>query len=327
MREMSDKSPLIVAIGNVSVDLSLKVSSPPKRGGEVLASEFYLGGGGAASNMALAVARLGLKARFLGCVGDDEYSSLALKELMEEGVDLSFVKTVKRGTGVVVVLVEESGERTMIAYRGANLEVSEKLVTQASIGDATSLHISSLSGTKTLKILKRARSINPKLICSYDPGGSVSSEDVMACLRHLNILLLNCSELRELTGAHTVNEGVRVLTELNPELLIVVKEGARGSSLYRGELYWNVPAFDVRAVDTTGAGDSFNAAFLVGYHIGLSPNDLLVFSNAAAALKVKRRGARAAPTLDEVLKFLKEKGFGKLSNEIRMRIRKATEIK
>jgi len=324
VREMSGKSPLIVAIGNVSVDLSLKVSSPLKRGGEVLASEFYLGGGGAASNMALAVARLGLKARFLGCIGDDEYSSLALKELMEEGVDLSFVKIVKRGTGVVVVLVEEGGERTMIAYRGANLEVSEKLVTQASVGDATSLHISSLPGTKALGILRRARSINPELLCSYDPGGSVGSEGVMACLRHLDILSLNSSELRELTGAHTVKEGVRVLTELNPELFIVVKEGARGSSLYKGELNWSVPAFDVRAVDTTGAGDSFNAAFLVGYHMGLPPNDLLVFSNAAAALKVKRKGARASPTLDEVLRFLKERGFGKLSNEIRMRIKEGS---
>jgi len=314
------RNSFITSIGNVSVDISLRIVNPIERGKEVLASEFYLGGGGAASNLALAVARLGVKSRFLGYVGNDYYSSLVLKELKGEGVDISFVKVIEGRTGVVVILVEEGGERTMIAYRGVNEYVSEELITEESLRNTSILHVSSLPGNKALRILKKTKSISKNILCSYDPGSAITTEGVMDCLKYIDIFLPNLRELMELTKKASKEECIENLLSIAPHLRIGVKEGASGSSFYSLDSRCTSRAFKVHALDTTGAGDAFDAAFLVGLSIGLNPEEVLTFANATAALKVVRRGARGSPKLREVLNFLREKGYEELSEEISLRI-------
>ena len=303
---------MIASVGNINLDMFFKVPKLPERGTAIETREHYTSGGGAAANLAVAVARLGVKARFIGYVGNDEVGRRLVRELHEEGVDTSFINEVDEKSGTVVILIDEEGERTMIAYRGANRRLSSEIITYSSLKGVEILHIASLKGDLMVEIAEKARSLIRDIKISYDPGSTIlyATRDIVEMIGVVDILLLNEIEysnlLRYCGDALEIFRG-------NLEY-VVVKKGKLGAMLIkRNGKHYYAKAFDVRVIDTTGAGDAFNAALLVGISLNLSPQEALVFANATAGLKVMRRGARASPTLSEVTEFLMRRGYQDLA--------------
>jgi len=297
----------VASIGNANIDLTLYVRKLPDPGTQVEAYSMERLVGGAAANFAVAASRLGLQAAFIGCVGRDEAGKLVLSKLRSEGVDTSLVKVVEGGTGLVVVVVDERGERTMIAYRGANEALCKMDLSSIDYSAFSWLHASSVKPEVVVKPFRKARELGVKT--SYDPGGIVARmgyRSLMDALRYTDVLLLNETEAGyiEASGGGVELEVVR---EVVP--LVVVKLGARGALAYKGPLRVQAEAFRVEVVDTTGAGDAFNAGLCYALESGLSVHDALVFANACAAIKITRRGAQASPRLREVVDFLRSEGF------------------
>ncbi|RLE63079.1 MAG: carbohydrate kinase family protein [Thermoprotei archaeon] len=317
---------MIASVGNISLDMFFKVPKLPKRGTAIETLEHYTSGGGAAANLAVAVARLGVRARFIGCIGNDEVGKRLVRELYEEGVDTSFISEVDERSGIVVILIDERGERTMVAYRGANKRLSSENITHSSLKEVEILHIASLRGDLMVEIAEKARLLVRDIKISYDPGSTIlyATRDIVEMIGIVNILLLNETEysslLRYCRDAQEIFKG-------NLEY-VVVKKGKLGAMLIeRSGRHYYAKAFDVEVVDTTGAGDVFNAALLVGSSLGLKPYDALVFANAAAGLKVMRRGARSSPFLSEILEFLQERGYSNLASNLAMLLNKKKNFK
>lgn len=286
--------PRFAVSGNANLDVYLVVERIPGPDEAVEAVETRSYVGGAATNVAVALARLGVYARFLGFVGGDDEGARVLKELGGNGVDTSYVQMSSLPTGRVIVLLDRQGRRAMVALRGANTELKPGCFNAESVlGGVDHLHLSSTHPGYTAWLLQEAKRLG--LSTSWDPGMAVvsrSPQEVLKAARSADVLFLNEREYEALRGG---------LAELG-ETLVVVKRGEEGSEAPR--LGVKVKAFRVSPVDTTGAGDTFDASFLVAWKLGLSVEDCLLLGNAAGALKVTRMGAHSSPTLRELYDFL-----------------------
>lgn len=283
----------VVSIGNINVDLSFYVDVVPDLDSEAL-SDFEMFYGGAAANFAVGAARLGLKVGMVGCVGDDEFGKMAIEDLKRNNVVTDFVKVVKgKRTGMVCVIVEKSGNRRMIAFRGAN-EFLENAIEE--IPATKYLQLCNVSKKVLKKVKERA-----KTKISLDPGGGVV-ELKLEDLEGIDVVFMNEKECRKLTSMD-YKEGAELISKYVK--LVVIKLGAGGAYLFDGKVEKYMPAMNVKVVDTTGAGDAFDAGFLTALIKGKSLEECLKWGIGTASIKIQKRGARSGlPTLDELVEFL-----------------------
>uniref|UniRef100_A0A7J3X8Z8 Carbohydrate kinase family protein n=1 Tax=Thermofilum pendens TaxID=2269 RepID=A0A7J3X8Z8_THEPE len=299
---------LVFAVaGNLNVDQYLLVERIPGPDEAVEVLDTFSEPGGAATNVAVALARLGAGVRLLGFVGLDDAGSFLLHRLSSLPLDLRGVRRVEKPTGRVFVVLDRSGRRAMLALRGANAELKPGSFEPGALEGVEHLHLSSTKPAFSEWMLAEAKKAG--LTTSYDPGSAVASEgftSLEAALRHVDVLLVNERELRML-GLKNLKQEFRGL--------LVVKKGPLGSEAPFEGL--SAPAFKVDVVDTTGAGDAFNAAFLVCWKLGMKLGDCLLLANAAGALKACRYGAQSSPTLEELLAFLSTRGLEELAARVR----------
>ena len=284
--------------------------------------------GGAPANVAVAAARLGASAGFIGKVGADTYGDDLRAVLRRNGVEISgLFETDQAPTTQAVVSVGARGERTFSFYRspGADLFLTKEEAVSALTEAPRVLHFGSVSLTAeparsaTLAAVKRAKELGA--LVSYDPNYRANlwpdRETALSMMKKplsmADILKISDEELTLLPGTEDPEEGSRILTEFGISLVLVTLGG--DGTFYRfGDMTGRVPAFSVQIADTNGAGDTFFGAFLRCIVSrgdspldGLSPEELyriIRFSNCAAALTCSRSGAiPAMPTLAEVEAF------------------------
>jgi len=295
--------------GNLNLDLYFIVGRIPQPDEAVEAQQHFSRPGGAACNVSAALAKLGARVRLFGFVGSDEAGRSVLEGLRGMGVDVSGVKAVDKPTGTVVVLLDKLGRRAMVALRGANLELKPGSLSIEELSGFDHLHLSSTKPDFSAWVLSEAKRLG--LTTSYDPGLTVAEQGLGALrgvLASTDVLFLNEREFTALGGDLLVERFAG---------LIILKRGERGSEAPQAGL--RAEAFRVEAVDTTGAGDSFDAAFLLCWKLGLPLEECLLVANAAGALKATRVGAYSSPTLSELLAFLRERGLGDLAQRLETR--------
>ncbi|WP_446753090.1 carbohydrate kinase family protein [Vulcanisaeta sp. JCM 16161] len=309
-------------MGNLNLDIYVKTDAIPRPDESIDAYETYMGGGGSAANFSVAVARLGLGSRFLGSVGNDQFGNMLIKELESEGVDTRFIKRISHEkTGTVIVIVGLDGSKRMIRYSGANLGLTPSDITNDVMNGVAHVHVA-LGRIEIIETAKRiAKSMG--LTVSVDGGTPLAKKglDVIKdVMNNVDIWFMNSFEARELGHSENVVRAAENIASRVRVRELIVTLGPRGALLFRdGEVKYS-DAFKVPPVDTTGAGDTFAAAYVVASVLDLDPIDKLIFANAAASLKVTRRGARSSPKLSEVIDFLESLGYAKLANEILSRL-------
>jgi ribokinase len=284
----------IVVLGSFNADLVSYVPRLPNRGETVAGLRFVTGPGGKGSNQAVAAARLGAQVTFIARVGQDSLSEIGLTLWREEGIDTSFIsRDPAAATGVASIFVDEDGHNVIVVTLGANNELRSAQVdeAEAAIAAADVLLVQLESPLETvayaLQVAKRhgVRTVlNPAPAQALDP----------AVLRHVDILTPNEHELTLVAQEQTTEAATQAI--LNAGVgTVIVTFGKRGAGFATkdgdGGL---IPAYEVEAVDTVGAGDAFCAALAVGLAEGKSIEEAIGFANAAAAISVTRPGAAAS---------------------------------
>lgn len=310
----------VAAIGELLIDFVALESGVTV--GE--ASGFVKAPGGAPANVAVAVARLGMKAAFLTQVGDDPFGHHLETVLREAGVDTSAIRFSKQArTMLAFVSLAADGERSFVFYRhpSADMLYKPEDVDMAVIDRSALLHFGSITlidepaRSATLFAVEHARrmqkliSYDPNLRLSLWPSVEAAREGMRLGLPYAHILKLSDEELEFLTGGHDPAP----LWNMYPDLrVIAVTHGARGAALYTRTSQVFVAGFSITAVDTTGAGDGFVAGLLVQIleHGGPECIDphleaICRFANAVGAITCTMKGAiPALPTRDRVEAFL-----------------------
>jgi len=304
----------VVTIGDSVVDIVIPVPRFPRGNEDSVPGERMERQLGGASNFLLQACRLGLRAGVIDCVGDDDLGRFFLEALRAEGVEVSRVH-VREGlpTAHCVVLVDAEGSHAYIGFQGATRHLRPEEVDPEYVRGARALYISgyALAGSPIREAVLRALGIASEAgIPTYFDPSPILSRIPEAALRSViaesETVLLNERELGLITGADDLKVAVNRLLELGPDT-IVLKKGSKGCVVCDRSGTEKVPGFPVEVVDTTGAGDAFNASFLFGQLEGWSLRNSAVLANAVGAIKVMKMGAGTnVPKREEIIRFVSE---------------------
>lgn len=299
-----------VGFGALNLDKVYLVNRIAGLGEESFITGCHESCGGSAANTITALARVGLSTGYIGKVADDREGRLLLNDFEENLVDVRGVAVADKGrSGVVMAFVDPKGERALYVDPGVNDTLTREDIDVEYASSAKLIHLTSFVGDKPLKaqieLLRELRK-SKEIMVSLDPGEIYARrrEAIKPLLERTDILILNETEVRLLTGLGS-REGAETLLKLGPKI-IVVKLGDRGSYATDGEQRLHVNALKAKAVDTTGAGDAFNAGFLYATLKGLTLTDRLKLASFTAAKCIEKVGARnGLPTKEDIEAFVK----------------------
>lgn len=300
----------VVCLGILVADVMARPVDELPHGELALMDDVSLHGGGCALNTATGLGRLGLAVAVVGKVGDDTFGDFVVGLLHERGLDTQGVlREPAVPTSATVVLVDSSGERSFLHVPGANGTLRVEELDPANVFAGRALHIAgalvmpALDGAPTAELLAEARrrGIHTSLHTVYDASGRW--ERVEPCLPHLDLLTMSLTEARRISGEREPASAAAWLRHRGAEV-VALTLGPEGCHVAGAEFEGDVPAFPVRAVDGTGAGDAFAAGILYGRLAGWTLVDSARLANAAGALATTAVGATEGfPGLDEALAF------------------------
>ncbi len=292
----------IVVVGSFNADLVSYMRRMPRPGETVHGDSFMTGAGGKGSNQAVAAARLGADVTFIGRLGNDVFANLAYEIWNAEGVNSDYVvQDADTATGVAPIFVDSAGENMIVVVLGANARVKSSDIDAARGRIAAAdvllaqLEINTDMVTYALQV---AKEVGVTTILNPAPAAPIPRETIQLA----DYLTPNETELESLSGRPVSDVAAAARSLMTrAEQTVVVTMGARGAQVVARDQTDTVPSFAVDALDTTGAGDAFNAALAVGLAEGKALAQALRFANATAALCVTKAGAAgSAPYRAEV---------------------------
>lgn len=282
-------------IGSINMDMVLSVPRFPVAGESLTGHSFQTVPGGKGANQAIAMARLGASVRMAGMVGDDLFGKRYREHFAQNGVDASAVGTTSScATGTAAILVNDEGENLIVYVPGANGCCDEKWL-DAALDQVMDCDIFLLQLEIPLptvvECIRRLRKAGKTII--LDPAPAVPLPDEV--LKQVDYVTPNETELRIITAsmpesADTVARVKRLVGD--SDRVVVHKHGGDGAYIGTRDGITHVPGFSVKAVDTTAAGDTFNAGLAVGLAQGLPLEEAVRLANAAGALAVTAFGAQ-----------------------------------
>jgi ribokinase len=305
------KAKPITIMGIFAVDLTFLTKSLPVWGETVLGSGFRLGPGGKGSNQSVAAARLGATVYFISKVGNDNFGDIASKTLETEGVDTRFLtRSSEDATGAAAIIIDEaSGENAIIVTPGAanTLSPHEIDLARDQIRESA-LFMTQLELPVALVEhgLKTARELGVPTVLNPAPACELNDSIFPLC----DYMTPNESEAATLTGCsvETLQDAERAADVLIARGVrnVILTLGARGALVKTASISQHVAAFNAgKVVETTGAGDAFNAGFAVALSEGLDVVEAARFGCAVAGISVTRHGtAPSMPKRSEVIELM-----------------------
>ncbi len=303
----------VVVVGSANTDLVVRAPRIPRPGETVLGGAFLCAQGGKGANQAVAAARLGAEVTLIARIGRDEYGARTLERLTAEGIDVRFVaRDDAAPSGVALIVVADGGENAIAVAPGANarlaagdvdragehLDGADVVLLQLEVPASTVLHAARRAAARGVPVI-----LNPAPAAGFDP----------ALLSAVDVLTPNETEASILSGVAVDGERTAVraaerLRELGAPA-VVLTMGAAGALVVSERGSERVEAPRIRPVDSTAAGDAFNAALAIGLARGEPLGDATRFACAVGALTATRAGAQPSlPTRADVDRFLRRDG-------------------
>lgn len=288
----------VTVIGSINLDTNLRVEKMPRPGETVRATDHYSAAGGKGANQAVAAARAGSEVSFIGGVGDDAAGKEILNLLKSENINTSGIITAtKESTGQAFITVDDSGQNSITIYAGANYAFGpdEVLQNQGLIKNADFLIAQFETPlAATIKGFEIAHEAGVRTILNPAPG---MDQIPVELLKLTDIITPNETEAETITGVKVIDEKVAQKAAVNLReqgvgtvIITIGDKGAFYSYRSKNEL---IPAFKVKAVDTTAAGDTFIGAMASVLHKDMSNlKDAILFANKASSLTVQKYGAQ-----------------------------------
>ena len=301
----------IVVVGSFNTDLVSYLQRMPRPGETVHGNTFVTGAGGKGSNQAVAAARLGAEVTFIGRVGSDVFANLAYEIWDAEGVSRDYViQDQDHATGVAPILVDSQGENMIVVVLGANLNIQPSDIDAAkdriAAADALLAQLE-INLDMTAYALKTAKKLGIATILNPAPATPLSYD----MMQLADYLTPNETELETLSGQAGQDVTARARSLLTRDgQTAVVTLGAQGAQIVSQNQSVRLETFEVDVVDTTGAGDAFNAGLAVALAEGKDLRAAVRFANATAALSVTKPGtARSVPRRAEVDALIAKRGL------------------
>lgn len=294
----------ITIVGSINLDTNLRVAYMPKPGETIHTKEMYTAGGGKGANQAVSAKRSGADTRFIGAIGDDPAGQVMLDLLKQEVIDVTGVKCLaQKKTGQAFITVDEAGENSIMIHSGANNALSARDIKEHQALITSSQCVVAQFETpveSTLEAFVIAQQAHVTTILNPAPALAVSE----ALLRVTDIIVPNETETQILTGITvsdeaSLHQAAAYFHNLGVKIVIITL-GSQGAFYSTPDDSGIVPAFKVKAVDTTAAGDTFIGAFASRLAPDLSNFvEAIRYGNQASSIAVQRFGAQPSIPFQE----------------------------
>lgn len=296
-------------MGSLNMDLVVNVAQLPLKGETIFGKTFTTFPGGKGGNQAVAASQLGANVTMVGAVGRDDFGEGLLTSLSKSKVDTSYITVTEKSTGTALITVDQSGANSIVVIPGANYDCFPKDIDRAleTIKIPGILLVQHEIPEETVEYaIKVAKQQGWMTILNPAPARSVKSE----ILAMLDIIIPNETEAAVLTDSMAGGEK-RAAKELldRGATAVIITLGSKGALYCTAEETSQIPAYKVKALDTTAAGDAYVGALATGLSEGRTVLESAKFAAAAAALSVTRPGAQPAlPWREEVDIFIDKQG-------------------
>lgn len=307
----------VLSVGDLVIDLIMPVSLPllPAQHQNV---DFLKIEPGGASNFMIAARHMGLRVSSVGALGDDMFGTELMRILHEVGVetDLVYVEPDTRSTTVMVLTDQSTGQHVFIGHYGNGNEAPYTDAIDALVSSVDAVLIQGYTYyerrvvTMAMQTVTRARELGLPVYLDIGPMmAQLTAERAQWAVSHADIIFLTEDEVPLAAAGRTGHEAYQYLFGSGVEQ-IILKQGPHGCSIITASGIHHVPGFRVQVVDTVGAGDSFDAAFITGNLAGMDAHHAALLGNAMGAACVQKVGAgRSVPTCDEVKAVLRNNGI------------------
>lgn len=307
---MDKKRVRLLVIGSINMDLVMNLDRVPETGETLLGREYSYIPGGKGANQAVAASRVLGDVTFCGRVGKDSNGDIMLENLRANNVDTSFItRDDEHQTGLAVIPVESNGENRIMVFSGANGYITRRDVDKAmeKSYDAVIMQLE-IPLDIVYYAFEKAKEKGIPVVLDAGPAMDIN----LSKLKGIHVISPNESEASTLTGI-TVDsrenalKAAKKLADASDAKYVVIKLGERGALIYEkaSDYHELFPAFKVKAVDSTAAGDSFTAAMTIKMLEYGDTRKAIKYANAVGALCVSRKGAQPSlPTEEEVIRFL-----------------------
>ena len=287
----------IFVIGSANIDMVVKAATLPLPGETVLGGQFFMNAGGKGANQAVAAARMGANVTFVAKVGDDIFGIQTIEGLQREKINTQYIfKDKIAPSGTALINVNEEGENCIVVAPGANANLLPKDIENISDLAAATILLTQLeTPIETIAYLAAlATSNNQKLVLNPAPAQLLAAD----ILETLFLITPNETEASILTGIKVVDEitaqqAAAILLAKGVQNVIITL-GSKGAFFKNNETQFMVTAPEVKAVDTTAAGDTFNGAIVAAIAEGQTWENAIAMAVKAASISVTRLGAQAS---------------------------------
>ncbi|MFN3383859.1 MAG: carbohydrate kinase family protein [Archaeoglobaceae archaeon] len=284
-----------IGFGALNLDKIYRVDKIPGADEEGFVRDLQLFPGGSAANTIVGLSRLGIKSAYIGKVGDDAEGRILLEDLERERVDTKAVVRAKGRSGTAIIFVDDMGNRAILVDPGVNDTIRYEEIDLDFATKFSLIHLTSFICKNGFDSFNSQKKIVENFeIVSFDPGlpyAERGKKEMLQILRRTTVFLPNKLEIEKMFGVDyksAADECVSMGIEA-----VVVKLGKDGCWIKSKEKELRVPARSVKVVDTTGAGDAFNAGFLYGYLNGKDLETCGKIGNYVASLCIQQVGARS----------------------------------
>jgi len=329
MRKPPPKSSKILVLGDINADIIARVKTWPEPGQECLTERLELHCGGVGANCALALRRWGVSVALMGCVGEDVFGGFLLQTLAARGVNVRFVRrTANAMSGMLYINVTPDGQRTFFGSRGANQWVGPFGRSQSRLLERA--RAASLMGYSFLNAGSEA--VARQVIAAVHRNGGWVSLDagmepsrkipkkILKAAKSVDLFFVTDEEARTVTGHRKPEKAFDGLLNLGIAN-VVMKLGKQGCLIADDRTVRQVPALRTRAVDSTGAGDAFTAAFLQARLRSWPSAEAALLANAAGAAAASVVGAgERLPGRQQIVRVLRAARLRNPWDDVRLRV-------
>lgn len=306
--------PGVGVLGSIHMDYVVTLDRMPRLGETVIGRGFKMTPGGKGANQAVAAARLGADVYMIGMVGNDVIGDELIKNFERNRVNVDYVKRAETHSGVALIFVDSEGNNVIAVAPGADYHLSKEDVDEALEDLRDRIGVLLLQLEIPVEVveyaIRRFSEEGIRIILNPAPYHELSKD----ALSRVFVATPNEIELELMSGVRIASDedlmraGRKAIEDLGIGNLVVTL-GERGAMIIARDRHELIPAFRVKPVDTTGAGDAFNGALAVALVRGEALESAARYANAVAALSTLKLGAQEAlPTSKEVEKFLEERG-------------------
>ena len=307
-----DRDLQIVGLGLATLDVLIRLRDMPTWEQGVPIESFRFDGGGLVGTAIVAAAKLGARTGFIGTAGGNDAADLKMRSMVEAGVDLRhLVRRPGLEDQVMLVAVHaDTGERTFSSLRGMRdhpLRVEE--LDRDYIVSADTLHLDGFHAEAALQAAKWMKEAGGTVVLDGSTARGSVRAHLVALLPFVDVLITGVGFAEALTGVSDIWRAGAGVLERGPTIFVETR-GSEGCYTVTADQRFHTPTFEVDVVDTTGAGDVFHGAYIVGLLQGWDLRTVARFASAVSAIKCTQLGGRVGiPTFEETVAFLGDRGI------------------